>query len=153
MLKESQFEQPPTRVLMVSPRNFRLSSRKGFVVNFLKNEPVWVPPHIYEEALAIGAEPCAEQPEQAPPKPDPRQIAKETHEHAAALEKEAKTEYIKQACLALLARGDNTDFRADGYPKANKVVAELSPDCPRPTATEIQEVFDVMREDMSLAED
>lgn len=138
---------------MVSPRNFRLSSRKGYVVNFIKGEPTWVPPHIYEEALEIGAEPCAEQPEPKPAKPDPRQIAKDTREHAAKLEAEAKAEYVKQALLALMARGDNTDFKADGYPKANKVIAELSPDCPRPTASEIQEIFDELRKDMTLAED
>ena len=154
MLKASQLEQPATRVLMVSPRDFRLSSLKGYVINFVRDEPAWVPPHVYKEALAIGAVPCEEQPEaEEKPEDEKEKIKAESRENAARLEAEAKTEYIKQACMALLARADSTDFKADGYPKVNKVIAEMSPESPRPTASEIQTVFDVLREDMTLAED
>lgn len=39
-------------------RNYALRSTFGRVINFVKGEPVWVPPMCVKEALAIGAEPA-----------------------------------------------------------------------------------------------
>lgn len=140
---------PESAVFMTTNRDFRLSSLSGPVINFKKDVPTRVAPNVYAEAVAIGAIDC--DPEEHPPAdapapkvPDPR-IAE-----AAKLEAEAKVSYIKQACLILMERGDSTDFKADGYPKANKLIAELAPQCPHPKAQEIQEVFDGLRENVDL---
>lgn len=146
---EQSLTIPETAVFMTTNRDFRLSSLSGWVVNFKKDVPERVPPNVYAEAVGIGAIDC--DPEEHPP----AEITppKEPHPsiaEAAKLEGEAKKDYIKQACLILMERGDSTEFKADGYPKANKVIAELAPQCPHPTAQEIQEVFDDLRKDVDL---
>lgn len=41
---------------MILNRNFDLRSIHGRIVNFVKGQPVWVPPECVKEALGIGAE-------------------------------------------------------------------------------------------------
>jgi hypothetical protein len=146
-----KLEIPDHPVMMQTNRDFRLSSLNGWVVNFKADKPERGPPHVYVEAIGVGAVVCEEQP------PEPEKVpAKEAHPsiaEAAKLEAEAKYSYIEQACLKLMARNDNTAFKADGYPKAISLIAELPPEAPRPTAQEIAMVFDDMRTKMELAED
>lgn len=144
-------EIPAAPVLMITNRDFRLSSRNGYVVNFKANEPARVPPNCYEEAVSIGAVMAPEQPvvEVKPEKPKVDPSVAE----AAKLAEEAKITYIEQAIKALFVKEDNgPDFRADGYPKHSSVLQVLAPQCPKPTATEVQEVFDDMRDDVQYAE-
>lgn len=146
---EQSLTIPESAVFMTTNRDFRLSSLSGPVINFKKDVPTRVAPNVYAEAVGIGAIDC--DPEEHPPaetsapkEPDPSIAI------AAKEEAEAKVSYIKQACLILMERGDATEFKADGYPKANKVIAELAPQCPHPTAQEIQEVFDDLRKNVDL---
>ena len=55
---------PARSVPMISPRDYRLSSLTGFCVTFKANVPINVPPHVYLEALAIGASVAEGTPEQ-----------------------------------------------------------------------------------------
>lgn len=152
MLNESQLvETPESRTLMVSPRDYRLSSLTGYCLVFKKDVPIWVPPQIYKEAVVAGCVPAETQPEETHAAPKP--VVHESLAEAQKLEHEAKLEHIETAIRIVMARGDSTDFKADGYPKANKVIAEVPPECPRPTAGEIQFVFDKLRENIDLAED
>ena len=88
------------------------------------------------------------------PEPEPEEkTAAPSIAETAKLEAEAKYEYVKQACLKLMAENDTTAFKADGSPKVVSVIRTLAPEAPRPTAQEIQDVWDRLREDMELAED
>lgn len=146
-----ELKVPDHSVYMQTNRDFRLSSRNGYVVNFKANEPARVPPNAYEEAIGIGAVLCEDQPEQEPVVE--KQVVHESVAEAAKLEAEAKIEYIQQACLKLMADNDSTAFKADGYPKYSKVIDILSPQAPKPSAAEIAQVWDDMRKNMELAED
>jgi hypothetical protein len=145
-----KLEIPDRPVMMQTNRDFRLSSLNGWVVNFKSGIPEKVPPHVFVEAIGIGAVVCDEQPE---PEPVEEKQKHPSIAEAAKLEAEAKYSYVKQACLQLMAENDNTAFKADGYPKAASLIAVLPPEAPRPTAGEIATVFDQLREDMELAED
>jgi hypothetical protein len=146
MMKTS-LEIPTTPVMMTTIRDFRLSSRAGYVVNFKANTPTRVPPHVIEEALYIGAIVVEKIIVDAP-----GDKAIPGAAEAAVLEAEAKKEYIKQACLTLMARGDQTAFNVNGYPKFNKVLAECAPEAPTFTAGEVQAVYDDLRGLVQLAE-
>ena len=41
---------------------------------------------------------------------------------------------LDEALLKIITRDDESDYKKDGTPKANVVVAELAPEIPRPTA-------------------
>lgn len=144
----TKLEIPAQPVMMQTNRDYRLSSLNGFVINFKADEPARVPPHVYEEAFRIGAVVVGEC--EAPQENTDGFIrgAKE----AGELEAEAKRGHVKQACIALMARDDSTDFKADGYPKLNKVTAEIPPECPKPTAGEVMEAMDELRKDVNLAD-
>lgn len=142
---------PTKPVFMETIRDYRLSSLNGYVVNFKRGKPSLVPPHVYLEAIRAGAVVCEEQPEEKDEVKTDGGVPGAAE--AAKLEASAKTEHIKKACLVLMARDDAAnDFKADGYPKFNKVVAECPPECPSFTAGDVQEVFDILREDVSLAD-
>lgn len=149
-MEKSQFEIPKSAVLMVSPRDYRLSSLNGYCMLFKAGVPVKVPPVIYAEAVRAGISMVEgqEMPE-APKDPEPRKGAEE----ADRLEAEAKESALKTALTVLITRNDPQDFKADGTPKALKVIAELSPEIPRPTATEISEAYQALQENLDLAED
>jgi len=59
---------------------------------------------------------------------------------------------LDQAILRVLTRNDPTDFKADNTPKVVKIVAEMSPDLRRPTATEVFDAFQRLQENIDLAE-
>lgn len=145
-----ELQIPETSVYMQTNRDFRLSSLNGCVINFKANEPALVPPHVYREAIGIGAvlaeveQPAAKEEE---PKASVTSIAE-----AAKAEAEAERSYVTQACLALIAKGDDGDFKADGYPKLLSVVRELAPECAKPTAGLVMEIYDELREHADLIE-
>lgn len=143
-----KLEVPDRPVYMQTNRDFRLSSLHGWVCNFKANVPERVPPHVYAEAIGIGAVVCEEQPEEKPSENRPEiSLAEATKQEALA-----QKAYVTQACLAIIAKGDETDFKADGYPLFAAVVRELAPECPKPTAGLIQEVYDELRESADLIE-
>ena len=59
---------------------------------------------------------------------------------------------LNDALTKILVRNDPDDFKVDGMPKVNKVVAEMPLEAPRPTATEISDAYSELQEDISLAE-
>lgn len=145
-----ELKAPDHPCMMITNRDFRLSSMSGFVVNFKADQPTRVPPMCYVEAVGIGAVVVEDQPEPEKveePKVDPS-IAE-----AARLEQEAKITYVEKAIVALMDKEDNgPDFKADGYPMHKSVLDILAPQCSKPTATEVQEIFDDMRDDVTYAE-
>ncbi len=149
-MDKSQIEIPKSAVLMVSPRDYRLSSLSGYCMLFKVDTPVSVPPIIYEEALKAGIRMVEgqEMPE-APPEKPPRADTEE----ASRLAAEAKASALKEALIIVITRNQPEDFKADGTPKVNKVIAEMSPEIPRPTATEISEAYEALQENLDLAED
>ena len=153
-MKNQELNIPEKSVLMKTNRDYRLSSLSGRVINFKADVPVKVHPFAYLEAISIGAVVTDEQeapvlgkgPEEA------KHVIHESVAEAARLEHAAKIEEIEKAIVVLIKRGDNTEFKADGYPKAKNVLDVLAPHVPKPTATEIQEVFDDMRNDVQYAD-
>lgn len=140
---------PDQPVLMQTNRDYRLSSLNGYVVNFRAGQPCRVPPNAYLEAVSVGAVICDDQPEVEPEEITERPSIAET----AKLEAEAKLGYIQQACLKVMAENDTSLLKTDGSPKVIAVISALEPQAPRPSAAEIQQVWDLMQRDMDLAED
>lgn len=141
-------EIPKTSVKMVSPRDYRLSSLTGFCVNFVANKPSLVPPHVYLEALEMGAT-VVDDAQAIPVVPEP-----ETQVEAIKMAPSQRTAALDQAMMLVLTRNDPEDFKADGIPKINKVIAELAPEFePRPTATECLESYERLQENLDLVED
>lgn len=136
---------PKTSVKMVSPRDYRLSSLTGFCVNFVANKPVPVPPHVYLEALEMGATVVDAQVITVEETPQTQVEAVDPAQRSADLD---------QAMMIVLTRNDPDDFKNDSTPKVNKVIAELDPEFePRPTATECLESYERLQENLDLAED
>jgi len=150
MSQQNHTPTPKTAVLMVSPRDYRLSSLSGYCMIFKKDVPVGVPPHVFQEALIAGIVMVEGEEDKKAPEPkkeDPRR------EEAAALAKEAAAAALKTALTVIITRNDPTDFKADNMPKLNKVVAEMAPEFPRPTATEISDAYQKLQSDIDLVED
>lgn len=143
-----KLEVPDRPVYMQTNRDFRLSSLHGWVCNFKAGVPERVPPHVYAEAIGIGAVVCEEQPEKEVSPNRPEVTAQEAIEGEAA----AQEAYVTQACLAIIAKGDEADYKADGYPLLAAVHRELAPECPKPTAGYVQQVYDQLREHADLIE-
>lgn len=139
---------PKSAVKMVSFRDYRLSSLKGYVVNFIANEPINVPPHIYLEALEIGAAVVADA-QDIPVVSEP-----EAQVETSEVDPAQRAADLDQAMMIVLTRNDPDDFKNDSTPKVNKVIAELAPEFePRPTATECFESYERLQENLDLAED
>lgn len=154
MNKELAVDVPTRPVMMVTNRDFRLSSTCGYVVNFKANKPERVPPMCYAEAVAVGAVEAAEEEQTTlPPVAEEKPKVDPSVAEAARLEQAAKITYVEQAIVKLMNKEDNgPDFKADGYPKHKSVLDVLAPQCATPTATEVQEIFDDMRDDVQFAE-
>lgn len=150
MSQNTPLKLPGSTIYMISPRDYRLSSLNGTVVNFKKDVPTKVSPNAYVEAIGCGA--YVDEDQELPEPAEPKEERPGTEE-AAKLEAEAFESALTLALTALLTRNDPEDFRADGIPKANKVIAEISPEIRRPTATEIADAFAALQENFELAED
>jgi len=59
---------------------------------------------------------------------------------------------LDQAILRILTRNDPNDYKADNTPKVTKVVAEMSPELRRASATEVSDAFRRLQENINLAE-
>lgn len=154
-MKSQELEIPQKPVMMQTNRDYRMASLSGWVINFHANTPARVPPTCYEEALAIGAVRVEDEPE--PVMVDatierPHANIHESVAEAARMEEAAKVERIEGAIVHLWSLGDNTKFKADGYPKYQSIIEVLPKNTPKPLASDIQEVFDNMREDVKYAE-
>ena len=152
MSQNTPLKLPNANIFMISPRDYRLSSRNGTVVNFKKDVPTKVPPNAYVEAIACGAWVDEDQEMPAPVEEEAKK-SQPGEAEAVKLEAEAFKSALTLALTGILTKNDPEDFRADGIPKANKVIAEISPEIRRPTATEIADTFAELQEKFELAED
>ncbi len=154
---KSHIKVPKTSVLMVSPRDYRLSSLTGFCVNFKRGVPILVPPHVFVEAIECGAE--VFEPDQESKEPDLSGLDLPDDELVDEPVPEPEPDLpdaesaLEQAIRVVLARNDPEDFKTDGSPKQIKIIAEMAPEYPRPTATEISDAYQKLQEDVNLAED
>lgn len=147
-------EAPANPVMMVSGRDYRLSSLFGFVINFKAGIPHRVLPMCYAEAVAAGCYEAEDQSALDPvPEVDSEKKKQEDAAEAAKLAAENKTKALNEALIAILTRNNPDDFKNDGTPKIQKVVAEMSPEIERPTSTEIVAAYEVLQENFDLAED
>jgi hypothetical protein len=96
---------------MTLNRNLTLTSLYGHSVRFAKGEAANVPPIMFAEALAIGAE-FADGEGLPPP------VETEANVPVDPIERDAR---ILAAVLAIAERNDNKEFTASGHPKANVV--------------------------------
>ncbi len=167
--------------VMISLRDVRLSSTSGHCVLVKANTPTFIPALLREDAIIAGmvgtnelipgttadevAEPApttAVPTPVAPPipavtpvapaapvdiKPDPVVEAPDDIIHTGVDDAAALSTAIRK----LLVRNDPVDFKNDGTPKVVKVVAELPPECKRPTATQVFAEYEKLQDDPDLA--
>lgn len=132
--------------MMKSPFDQEVPSLFGHRLVFKAGEPTHVPPKCVSECMQRGIMPTDEQPE-------PAEVVapEEKSDNEADTEAEFKVA-LDQALLAIITRNDPTDLKSDLTPKLNKVVAEMSPDLRRPTATEVSDAYQALQENIDLAE-
>lgn len=135
--------------MMKSPYAHQVISLTGHSVEFEANVPAWVAENeqLISECQALGASVVEDAPA---PKPAPAPVKTKYNEL-----RDANTRFLvslDKALVAILTRNDPADLKADGMPKLNKVVAEMSPDQPRPTATQISNAYQALQDNIDLAE-
>jgi len=135
--------------MMQSPYDVQIISLTGHSPVFKKDVPTSIPdtPMLVEECLKRGVIMCPEQMPTAPIAAAPTEIVDN--------EVDAEREFLVAldgAIMKILIREDPADLKADLTPKVNKVVAEMSPDLRRPTATEISDAYRRLQENIDLAE-
>ena len=133
--------------MMKSPYDQVLATLAGHRIVATADEPIWIPDNCVSQARGQGFM------EVDAPVPDANaaQTGNEDNDDDGDEEAEFQTG-LDQALLKILTRGDDADFKNDGSPKVNNVVAEMSPDLRRPTATEISEAYQRLQENIDLAE-
>lgn len=94
--------------LMKLRRAYRLATTKGHAVAFEKDKPVYVPPEIVAEAVAIGAEAVDGEVDVTPQDPPPKNSGP-----ADALEREKQ---LLDAMAMLVAENVRENFTAGGVP-------------------------------------
>lgn len=117
-------------------RKFTLSTTKGHIVNFEKNERTWVPAGIVPEAVAIGAVP--EEPVKV--------LGDEAAEEAPMSSAERKNK-VFAAFEKLLLRANRGDFSANGQPHPRKLEEILGFDMPQKERELLWQEYNAMKED------
>lgn len=102
--------------LMVLNRDHLLISTKGHAIPFKKGTPIYVPPMIQHEAVAIGA-----QFEDGEPLPVPEERMRSQR----PTEPERMREVMFLAFEILLSKNERGDFMASGVPHQTAVGREL----------------------------
>ena len=132
--------------MMKSPFDQVIASLYGHRLVFKANESTHVPPACISECMQRGIMLTEEQP------PVAEVVApEEKDDNEADTEADFKVA-LDQALLAIITRNDPNDLKGDLTPKLNKVVAEMSPDLRRPTATEVSDAYQALQENIDLAE-
>jgi len=132
--------------MMKSPFDQTVSSLHGHCLVFTANEPLHVPDKVVAECLKVGIQLTDNTP--AP-------VLVVAPEEKSDNKDDAEAEFkvaLDGALLAILTRNDPADLKADLSPKLNKVVAEMSPELRRPTATEVSDAYQRLQENIDLAE-
>lgn len=85
-------------------RNHVLATTSGHSIEFVKDQPTHVPPHLYREVQAIGALPEEDLPEEP------------VSEDAAPTDPQERAKAIQDAMVEIVERGVREDFTATGAP-------------------------------------
>lgn len=93
-------------------RAYTLRSTLGHIVNFVKGEPVYVPPALINEVVAIGAE---RSDGEAVDVLGPEEVV------AAPMTLDERTTLINDAFATIVGVNDADDFTAQGIPKVGVV--------------------------------
>lgn len=101
---------------LVLNRNYTLSTTKGHSVVFVKNKPTFVPNAIYQEAIAIGAQPADGS--------DP-DVLKDDEKDSTPADPAERAPLILAAIEAIIGRNLREDFTAAGTPTAAAVSKEV----------------------------
>lgn len=101
-----------TKNLFVLNRNYVLSTELGHSIQFIKDEPVYVPPVVQARAIAIGATPADGS--------DPEVLGAESVKHDPQ-DPQERNPLIMDAILQLVARNERDDFNAAGMPRVDAV--------------------------------
>lgn len=132
---------------MRAPYPSTINSLTGHCLVAEADQVLWVPPEIEHEAVAKGWQPA-----EAPAEVEaPEQLSDNVTEEPSDDVDQFQVE-LDQAVLRVITRNDESDFKADGTPKVNAVIAEMSPEVKRPTATQIAKTFEKMQDNIDLAE-
>lgn len=91
-------------------RNHTLRTTKGFTVEFIKNEKVWVPPAVVPDAVAIGAV-----------SDEDVKVLEDEIQPVSSISPEEREKALFEAFDFLLARNERGDFTASGLPHAKKL--------------------------------
>lgn len=128
--------------VMKSLRDVRLSNTAGHCVPVPGGVPTFIPDPLYEDAIAAGLI-ITDEPVPAGEKPV---IEAPVEEEDTVL----TVDPLEQAVRTILERNDENDFKNDGVPKVYSVAAELPKGCPKPTATEVADVYARLQDDIDL---
>ncbi len=130
--------------MMKSLIDRRLSTTSGHCILVTADEPIWIPEALELEALKYGMVEVADQPTaiEAPAKIDDNV---DEDEVVFGIE-------LDQALIRLLTLNDEKDFKKNGDPRAASVIAEMDPECRRPTGTEISDSYRKLQDNVNLAE-
>jgi len=132
--------------MMKSPFDQVVPSLFGHRLVFEANTAINVPDACIPECQKVGCQVVTDAP--AP-------VVDAAPEEKSDNKDDAEAEFkvaLDGALLAILTRNDPTDLKADLTPKLLKVVAEMSPDLRRPTATEVSDAYQALQENIDLAE-
>lgn len=103
------------RPLLTLNRNHTMVTTKGHVIAFVKDEPTFVPPTVFQDAIAIGAIPHDGS--------DPDVLKAELQE-AAPMTLEEREAAIMGTFEGLIERNERETFTAAGHPHF-KAVSDL----------------------------
>lgn len=92
--------------LMTMNRDFIIKSTMGHVVRFTKDEPIYVVPDLYQEALKYGAELVDEK----------DKIVQKNPPSKASPQGQERHDKIKEAITQMLTRNERGDFTGSGLP-------------------------------------
>lgn len=136
---------------MKVPYPCTLNSTTGHCITAEADEVVHVPQVMVPEAMEKGWQP-AEAPAGAPVEAPEQLSDNDTEEQKGSDEVALFQVELDQAVLRVLTRNYEGDFKSNGVPKMNAIVAEMSPDVNRPTAGQIEEAYSRLQENIDLAD-
>lgn len=135
---------------MRAPYPSEIRSLTGHVLVATEDEILWVPDEVEPEAVARGWQPSTKPAEAVEA---PVQLSDNVTE---SLDDEDEVDQFEveldQAVIRVITRNNAADFKKDGVPKLNSVIAEMSPDVKKPTSTQITKSFEKLQDNINLAD-
>lgn len=144
--------------VMKSLRSFYFATTTGHCIQVQANVPVHIPDVCVAQAMESGMVPTDEPLPDANGNPAPAVNTVEAIPTTPVAEDPDEPDVddiqavLDAAVIRILTRNDDSDFKNDGTPKAQRVNAELPPESPRATATEIADAFERCQENFDLVD-